>query len=106
MLAFRTGQWSIRRGGAVRLGCVRCPLRWLDEQFEVCIPGLAILLTFGLAGQHQLVASALALWWYGLAGMVYFGHLLWLGFDSHHVASGVVAVLAAWVLAYGLFPLF
>ena len=39
-------------------------------------------------------------------GMVSLGHLLWVGFDSHHVASGVYAVLAAWVLASGLPPMF
>ena len=32
------------------------------------------------------------------------GHLLCLGFDGQHVASGVVAFLAAWVLASGLPP--
>jgi hypothetical protein len=49
---------------------------------------LATLLTFGLAGQHQLVASALALWWSGRVVFVSFEHLRWVGFDGHHVASG------------------
>jgi hypothetical protein len=38
--------------------------------------------------------------------LVSLGHLLCLGFDGQHVASGVVAFLAAWVLASGLPPLF
>jgi hypothetical protein len=67
---------------------------------------LATLLTFGLAGQRQLVASALALWWSGLVVFVSFEHLRWVGFDGHHFASGVVAVISAWVLASGLPPLF
>jgi hypothetical protein len=52
-----------------------------------------MLLTFGLAGQRQLVVSALALWWSCLAGFVSFGRFTWVGFDSYHIASSVVAVM-------------
>ena len=48
----------------------KLPGRVHDLETVSSLALLATLLTFGLAGQRQLVASALALCWSGLAGML------------------------------------